>query len=104
MARPDSGAERATERPRPSLTTETVVDGSQDILSVDIVCNLYTPAEVALRGEAVDSLFLGKVNVDAAVRGGISEDELIRRMDAGSVELAFLPAVKAGDRRLRDSY
>ncbi|HZV48969.1 MAG TPA: amidohydrolase family protein [Candidatus Dormibacteraeota bacterium] len=71
---------------------------------IDIVFNLYTPAEVAIRGASVGRSFLGKVRVDDRLQQGISVEETLEIMDEAGVELALLPAVKAGDPRLRDSW
>lgn len=71
---------------------------------VDIVFNLYTPNEVAIRGQSVGAAFLGKVRVDDRLQQGISVEEHLAIMDEAGVDLALLPAIKAGDTRLRDSW
>lgn len=75
-----------------------------DIGAIDIVCNLFTDKEVALRGESVGSDFLHKVRLESDRQSGISVDELLDRMDEAGIAMAFLPATKAGDRRMKDSW
>ncbi len=72
--------------------------------TIDIVFNLYTDNEVAIRGASVGPSFLDKIGVDGTVRKGISVAEAIEIMDEAGVDLALLPAIKAGDVRLRDSW
>lgn len=72
--------------------------------TIDIVFNLYTEDEVAIRGAAVGPSFLDKVGVDGAVRRGISVAESLEILDEANVDLALLPAIRAGDTRLRESW
>lgn len=72
--------------------------------TIDIVFNLYTENEVAIRGASVGPSFLDKVGVDGSVRKGVSVAESIEIMDEAGVDLALLPAIRAGDARLRDSW
>lgn len=79
--------------------------GSEDnIQAVDIVCNLFTEAEVALRGESVGRGFLTKVRLASDDQRGVPVPALIDMLDEAGVEIAFLPATKAGDLRYRDSW
>jgi uncharacterized protein len=71
---------------------------------VDIVFNLYTPAEVERRGASVGPSFLGKVGMDDELQRGLPVERLLAILDEASVDVALLPAIKAGDRRLRDSW
>jgi predicted TIM-barrel fold metal-dependent hydrolase len=71
---------------------------------IDIVFNLYTPGEVAIRGRSVGGAFLSKVRVDDRLQRGLSVDEQLAILDEAGVDMALLPAVKAGDTRLRDSW
>jgi uncharacterized protein len=72
--------------------------------TIDIVFNLSTDNEVAIRGASVGGPFLDKLGVDPVVQRGISLEETLRIMDEAGVELALLPAIRAGDARLRDSW
>lgn len=77
------------------------VEGDQII---DIVFNLYTPDEVAARGQSVGGAFLSKVRVGDQTQRGISVEEHLAIMDAAGVDVALVPAIKAGDTRIRDSW
>lgn len=73
-------------------------------VAVDIVCNLFTEAEVALRGEAVGGEFLSKVRLEEGRRSGVSVPDMLAMLDRANVDLALLPATKAGSYRMRDSW
>jgi predicted TIM-barrel fold metal-dependent hydrolase len=72
--------------------------------AIDIVCNLYTASEVALRGQHVDTTFLNQVRVEPTVQVGVSVEQLLGRMDEARVDIALIPATKAGSWRMRDSW
>jgi len=55
--------------------------------AIDIVFNLYTPAEVAIRGASVGRSFLSKVRVSDQLQQGISVEETLEIMDEAGVEL-----------------
>jgi predicted TIM-barrel fold metal-dependent hydrolase len=84
------------------MTTQQA--GSARQKAVDIVCNLFTESEVALRGSAVGPEFLAKVRLAAGRRSGVSVEDMLAMLDEADVDLAFLPATKAGSYRLRDSW
>jgi uncharacterized protein len=71
---------------------------------IDIVFNLYTPNEVAIRGRSVGGTFLTKVRVGDRLQRGLTVEEQLAIMDEAGVDPALLPAIKAGDTRLRDSW
>ena len=71
---------------------------------IDIVFNLYSPDEVAIRGQSVGGAFLSKVRVGDQTQQGISVEEHLAIMDEAGVDMALMPAIKAGDTRLRDSW
>lgn len=75
-----------------------------EIQAVDIVCNLFTDAEVALRGDSVGTEFLSKVRIDAQDQRGVPIPVLLDQLDEAGVEFALLPAVKAGEWRCIDSW
>ena len=72
--------------------------------AVDIVFSLFTPETVAIRRGTVDARFLTQVRVGAERQGGISLDEHVGLMDAAGVDVALVPAIKAGDHRWKDSW
>ena len=72
--------------------------------AIDIVCNLFTPREVTEGRTGIDDFFLDKVRFPPELRGGVSLDDYLRRMDAAGVERALLIAVRAGDLRVKGSF
>ena len=72
---------------------------------IDIVFNLYTAETLAIRGQSVSAAFLDKVRVGTAVQSGsLSVDDHVAILDEAGVDLALLPAIKAGDTRMKDSW
>ncbi len=71
---------------------------------IDIVFNLWTPIEVAARGASVGPSFLDKVRLPEHEQAGISIEETIELLDEARVDIALIPAIRAGDERLRDSW
>ena len=71
---------------------------------IDIVFNLYTPNEVAIRDSSVGGAFLSKVRVADRLQQGLTVEEHLAIMDEAGVDLALVPAIKAGDARVRDSW
>jgi predicted TIM-barrel fold metal-dependent hydrolase len=72
--------------------------------AVDIVCNLFTESEVALRGDSVGPDFLTKVGLGSTDQQGVSVDALLDLLDEASIDVALMPATKAGDAGHRDSW
>ena len=72
--------------------------------AIDIVCNLFTPREVAEGRTGIDEFFLDKVRFPVELRNGVSLDDYLRKMDAAGVERALLIAVRAGDLRVKGSF
>jgi predicted TIM-barrel fold metal-dependent hydrolase len=72
--------------------------------SIDIVVNLFTPQEVENGQTGVDERFLEQVRFPAEMRGGVTIDDYLRKMDRADIERSLLIAVRAGDRRMRGSF
>jgi predicted TIM-barrel fold metal-dependent hydrolase len=68
------------------------------------VFNLWTANEVAIRSVSIGASFLDQVRVQEGLRGGITVDATLAIMDEAEVDIALLPAVRAGDQRMRDSW
>lgn len=69
----------------------------RDVGAIDAVVNIWTPE--ALRGRPDRRAFYtGKMHVDEETFEGISLESMLRRMDAASIERAFLIAAKVGPR------
>lgn len=72
--------------------------------AIDIVCNLFTPAEVAAGQTGFDSGFMAQVRMPEDMRGGVTIDRYLTMMDAAGIEHSLLIAVRAGDRNWRGSF
>jgi hypothetical protein len=77
---------------------------TKSVGAIDIVCNLFTEKEVALRGESVGPEFLSKVRLSGERQSGLSVESLITLLDEANIDMAFIPATKAGSERMRDSW
>lgn len=71
---------------------------------IDIVVNLFGPAEVAAGQTGFDAAFMAQVRMPEAMRGGVSMNDYLRLMDEAGVEHSLLIAVRAGDPRWRGSF
>ena len=71
---------------------------------IDIVCNLFTPREVAEGRTGLDEDFKAQVRMDEAIRGGVSLDDYLKKMDRAGIERSLLIAVRAGDLRVQGSF
>jgi len=65
--------------------------------AIDIVCNLFTPEEVQKGQTGLDDDFKAQVRMPAAIRGGVTIEDYLARMDRAGVERSLLVAVRAGD-------
>ncbi len=74
------------------------------VQAIDIVTNLFTPDEVAGGQTGVDAAFLEQVRFPEAMRGGVSIDDYLRKMDRAGIERSLLIAVRAGDQRMKGSF
>ena len=66
-----------------------------DVAAIDIIVNLWTPEANRVRPRR-DAFFHGKMKVKQETVKGISQIEMLRRMDAAGIERAFLAATKVG--------
>lgn len=71
---------------------------------IDIVCNIFTPEAVANGMTGIDDHFKEQVRMDPAMRGGISIEDYLRRMDEAGIERSLLIAVRAGDLNVKHSW
>lgn len=67
-----------------------------DIKAIDTVVNLFTEEVEALRPANRKEFYQGKMKVTDATMGGVSLDEMLRRMDSAGIEKSFLIAAKCG--------
>jgi len=72
--------------------------------TIDIVVNLYTPQEVKLGQTGLDEDFKEQVRMPKEMRGGVTVDQYLEKMDTAGIERSLLIAVRAGDIRMPESF
>jgi predicted TIM-barrel fold metal-dependent hydrolase len=72
--------------------------------AIDIVVNLFTEREVREHRTGLDEGFKEQVRMPPELRGGVSLERYIEKMDAAGIERSLLIAVRAGDLRVRGSF
>ncbi|MBW8636621.1 amidohydrolase family protein [Hoeflea sp. WL0058] len=72
--------------------------------AIDIVCNLFTPQEVAEGRTGIDESFKQQVRMSPEMRGGVTIDDYLAKMDRADIDRALLIAVRAGDMAVRGSF
>jgi predicted TIM-barrel fold metal-dependent hydrolase len=72
--------------------------------AIDIVCNLFTPQEVANGQTGLDDTFKAQVRMPEEIRGGVTIERYLQRMDRAGIERSLLIAVRAGDLNVRGSF
>ena len=71
---------------------------------IDIVVNLFTPQEVENKQTGLDEDFKEQVRMPKEMRGGVTMDQYLEKMDLAGVERSLLIAVRAGDIRVPESF
>ena len=71
---------------------------------IDIVVNLFTPQEVENKQTGLDEDFKEQVRMPKEIRGGVTMDQYLEKMDIAGVERSLLIAVRAGDIRVPESF
>lgn len=71
---------------------------------IDIVCNLYTPRVVAEGRDGLDADFKSQVRMPESIRGGVTIEDYLKKMDRSDIERSLLIAVRAGDLRVKGSF
>jgi hypothetical protein len=64
---------------------------------IDIVCNPFTPEAVEKGWTGLDDDFKNQIRMPENMRGGVSIEDYIGRMDRAGIERSLLVAVRAGD-------
>ena len=72
--------------------------------SIDIVCNLFTPEEVRNNQTGLDEDFKTQVRMSDDMRGGVTIEDYIAKMDRSGIERSLLIAVRCGDLAVRGSF
>ncbi|MDA5194426.1 amidohydrolase family protein [Govanella unica] len=73
------------------------------VKAIDIVVNPFTPFEVEHDQTGFDQAFMEQVRMPASMRGGVTMEDYIARMDRAGIDHSLLIAVRAGDRRMKGS-
>ena len=71
---------------------------------VDIVVNVFTPEAVRLGQTGIDEAFKAQVRMPPDMRGGITIEDYLKKMDRAGIERSLLVAVRAGDINVRGSF
>jgi len=71
---------------------------------IDIVVNLFTPQEVENKQTGLDEDFKEQVRMPKEMRGGVTIDQYLDKMDLAGIERSLLIAVRAGDIRVPESF
>ena len=71
---------------------------------IDIVVNLFTPQEVENKQTGLDENFKEQVRMPKEMRGGVTMDQYLEKMDLAGIERSLLIAVRAGDIRVPESF
>lgn len=72
--------------------------------AIDIVCNLFTPEEVSAGRTGLDETFKAQVRMPEEIRGGVTMERYLEKMDRAGIERSLLIAVRAGDINVRGSF
>ena len=67
--------------------------------AIDIVVNAFTPQEVENKQTGFDANFMAQVRMPEEMRGGVTIEDYLRKMDAAGIERSLLIAVRAGEPR-----
>ena len=72
--------------------------------AIDIVVNAFTPLEVENKQTGFDANFMAQVRMPEEMRGGVSVEDYLRKMDAAGIERSLLIAVRAGEPAWQGSF
>lgn len=72
--------------------------------AIDIVCNLFTPQEVSRGQTGLDEAFKAQVRMPQEIRGGVTIEDYLGRMDRAGIERSLLIAVRAGDINVKGGF
>ena len=72
--------------------------------TIDIVVNAFTPQEVENNQTGFDANFMAQVRMPEDMRGGVTIEDYLRKMDAAGIERSLLIAVRAGEPAWQGSF
>lgn len=72
--------------------------------AIDIVCNIFTPDVVQAGQTGLDEEFKAQVRMPEEIRGGVTLEDYLGRMDRAGIDRSLLIAVRAGDINKRGGF
>ncbi len=72
--------------------------------AIDIVVNLFTEQEVRLGQTGLDEDFKKQIRMAEDIRGGVSIERYLEKMDRAGIQRSLLIAVRAGDLDVKGSF
>ncbi len=72
--------------------------------AIDIVCNPFTPEAVANGWTGLDEAFKAQVRMPEEMRGGVTIEDYLVKMDRAGIERSLLIAVRAGDINVKGGF
>ena len=72
--------------------------------AIDIVVNAFTPQDVENNQTGFDVNFMAQVRMPEEMRGGVTIEDYLRKMDAAGIERSLLIAVRAGEPAWQGSF
>ena len=72
--------------------------------AIDIGVNAFTPQEVENNQTGFDANFMAQVRMPEEMRGGVTIEDYLRKMDAAGIERSLLIAVRAGEPAWQGSF
>jgi predicted TIM-barrel fold metal-dependent hydrolase len=72
--------------------------------AIDIVVNVFTEQEVRLGQTGIDEEFKAQVRMPEEMRGGVSIEDYLGKMDRAGIQRSLLIAVRAGDLAIKGSF
>ncbi|TDJ47342.1 MAG: amidohydrolase [Gammaproteobacteria bacterium] len=72
--------------------------------TIDIVCNLFTPQEVENGQTGLDEEFKAQIRMPEEIRGGVTIENYLGRMDRAGIERSLLVSVRAGDINIKGGF
>lgn len=69
---------------------------NEQVKAIDAVCNLWTPEALAYRPEDRQAFYVDKMRGDGDSFNGVTLTDMLKQMDAASIERAFLIAHRCG--------
>jgi uncharacterized protein len=72
--------------------------------AIDIVVNLFTAQEITLGQTGFDADFMAQIRMPEEMRGGVSIDQYLQKMNRAGIDRSLLIAVRAGDLKVKGSF